>query len=374
MKKRIVLIFTAAILFGAAAFAFALEGAGPADVYGGPSENTNYCTPYHFLAPGTEDEERYWFPDPNLMETDPDHFAYWTQGNNISRMITNHGVHNIISAWQQGALACIYPKGSAYKLIRSFSPFFFCTGEFNAREPKDTTNITFIGGTQHAGHIPTDLGYLQDGDRWNSKYTGDTEYLRVNVRPEDLEAWPEEFRDENGEPIVISDEDVVVIYTGLGYGAGYNWGAIRNKLTYGSYVWLEYQERVMSFSASIARDIQFNDITMINKSRFHTFQEIGPHDIEDIVAGPGGIFEMGDQLGGQKIAWNERLRFGFNYEETFSDPAMEGPTPLRPVRKRLGILLPTTRVYRFEIQDDQGRGEIPLPAGPGAQPGQPGRG
>ncbi|MEA2063868.1 MAG: hypothetical protein U9P14_09245, partial [Gemmatimonadota bacterium] len=225
-------------------------------------------------------------------------------------------------------MACIYPKGSAYKLIRSFSPVFYGVGEFNGREPKDTSRITFIGGSQHAGHIPTDLGYLEDGDRWNFKYTGGTEYLRASTRPEDLAAWPAEFCDENGEPIVISDEDVVVTYTPLGYGAGYNWGAKKELLSYRGYIWLEFQERIMSFSASMARNIQFYDIKMINKSRFHTFQQIGPYDIEDIVAGPGGIFEMGDQKGGQKIAWKESLRFGFTYEEAFSDPAMKGPTPL----------------------------------------------
>ena len=323
-------VFSMAMIFLLSNNVYALDGLGPDDLYGGPSVNANYCTPYNILPAGTPDEERYHYPDPNYIETDPDHYAYWTQGNNISRMITNDGVHNAIAAWQQNGLACIYPKGSAYKMIRSFGPDFFFTGEVNGREPKDTCNARFIAGTQHAGRIPTDLGYINENwdAIWGDKYVGTSNMLLVSTRPDDIPYWHPEFSDENGEPIVISDEDVVVIYTPLGYGAAYNWGAQRTLLDYGGYTWLEYQERILSFSAAVARDIQFNDITMINKSQYHTFPQIGAYDMEDIVAGPGGIFEMGDELGGQKIAWIEGLRFGFCYEEDFSDPAVDGLTPM----------------------------------------------
>ena len=61
------------------------------------------------------------------------------------------------------------------------------------------------------------------------------------------------------------------------------------------------------------------------------FPEIGPYDVQNMLVGPGGIFEMGDSKGGQKIAWLGSLRLGFTYEESFSDPAMEGNTPLAGV-------------------------------------------
>ena len=165
-------------------------------MYGGPEQNQNYCTPYHFIPDNTPDRELYFYPRPDLSNTDPDHYAYWTQGNNISRMITNNGVHNDVSAWQQGGLACIYPKGSAFRLIRSHSIFFNAVGEFNGQLGtfKDTARLQLISGLQCAGQVPDDLVYLEDGDRWNERYTDKTHYLRVSTRSEDLAEWPEEFQ------------------------------------------------------------------------------------------------------------------------------------------------------------------------------------
>ena len=202
---------------------YAVQGAGPDDIYGGAGARTRTTARLIISFPrGTPDREYYFYPRTELSITDPDHYAYWTQGNNISRMITNEGLHNDVSAWQQGGLSCIYPRGSAYRLIRSLELFFNAVGEFNGQNSvyKDTARVQLISGLQCAGQISTDLSYTDPAnhdERWKEKYLEKTDYLRVSTRPEDLAEWPEAFRDENNQPLVISDEDVVVTYTGLGF-------------------------------------------------------------------------------------------------------------------------------------------------------------
>ncbi|MBN2289456.1 MAG: hypothetical protein JXQ83_09005, partial [Candidatus Glassbacteria bacterium] len=325
MNRKLIIIFPAVVIFVLAAGAFALEGAGPEDIYGGPSENRNICTPYHFIPQERLSLSYDWKPGPDLIALEPQNWTYWTQGNNISQMVTPDGVYNLTSAWQQGALACIYPRGSAFKMLLSHCVRGWAVGEFNARQPKDTMMVSYIGGSQHAGRISTDLGYRDDLEPWNEKYTGKTDRVHVSTRPSDVEEWPEEFSDENGEPVIISDEDVVIVHYSVGYAA---WNSGREQQDAVQRPFIEMQGRVMSFSAAIARDIQFYDYKLINKSQFHFFPDIGPYDVEEYILGPGAIFTMGDQPGGQKIAFVPGYRFGFTYEETFSDPAITGSTPM----------------------------------------------
>ena len=325
MNRKLVCLFPAVILFVFVTCAFALGGAGPEDVYGGPSENLNICTPYHFIPQERLTLSYTWKPGPSIRELEPHNFAYWTQGNNISQMVTADGVFNLTSAWQQGSLACIYPRGSAFKMLLSHCVRGWAVGEFNAKEPKDTAMISYIGGSQYAGRISTDLGYREDLEPWADKYTGRTNRVHVSTRASDVEEWPEEFSDENGEPGIVSDEDVVIVHYSAGYGA---WSSGREQQDAVERPFIEMQGRVMSFSAAIARDIQFYDYKLINKSRFHFFPDLGPYDVEEYILGPGAIFTMGDQSGGQRIAFVPRHRFGFTWEETFSDPAITGPTPM----------------------------------------------
>ncbi len=284
MNRKSVCLFPAVILFVFATCAFALEGAGPEDVYGGPSENRNICTPYHFIPQERLTLSYNWKSGPSIRELEPQNFAYWTQGNNISQMVTADGVYNLTAAWQQGSLACIYPRGSAFKMLLSHCVRGWAVGEFTAREPKDTAMISYIGGSQRAGRISTDFGYREDLEPWADKYTGRTNRVHVSTRPSDVEDWPEEFRDENGKPIIISDEDVVIVHYSQGYGA---WFSGREQQDAVERPFIEMQGRVMSFSAAIARDIQFYDYKLINKSRFHFFPDLGPYDVEEYILGPG---------------------------------------------------------------------------------------
>jgi len=326
MKKKSILIFTAVALFTAAAAAFALEGAGPPDVYGGPSENRNICTPYHFIPADRLTLSYEWKPGPSLFDLEPQNVAYWTQGNNISQSVSASGNYLVVGGgWQQGKLACIYPRGSAYKMIRSQCIFEHAIGEFTGQEPKDTVLTRHLGSNDRAGRIPTDMGYTQDLEPWADKYTGKTNRVHVSTRPSDVAEWPEEFRDENGEPVIISDEDVVIVHWIPGYA---QWSSGREQQDARSAPWIEMQGRVMSFSAAIARDIQFYDYKLVNKSQFHYFTDIGPYDVEEYMYGIGAIFDMGDQTGGQKIAYVPGLNFGFTWEETFSDPAITPPSPM----------------------------------------------
>ena len=135
--------------------ALALEGAGPDDVYGGPSQNRNICTPYHFIPEDRLTLSYNWVGASSYS-------YYWTQGNNISQLVTSDGVYHLGSARQANQLACIYPRGSGFGMIRSQCIFESAIGEFNAREPKDTVFARYLGGHQRAGRIPTDLGYRED--------------------------------------------------------------------------------------------------------------------------------------------------------------------------------------------------------------------
>ena len=64
-------------------------GAGPEDVYGGSAANHNYCTPYHFLAPGEVEDKLLQLKRPaDIRVLDTDHFQYLTQGNNVSRSLS----------------------------------------------------------------------------------------------------------------------------------------------------------------------------------------------------------------------------------------------------------------------------------------------
>ena len=152
-----------------------------------------------------------------------------------------------------------------------------------------------------------------------------------------MEEWPEEFSDENGNPIIISDEDVVIVHWIPAYA---QWQSERTQADSRAAPWVEMQCRVLSFSASIARDMQFYDYKLINKSQFHMFPDIGPYDLEEYMFGPGVIFDMGDQTGGQRTAFVPALDFGFTWEETFSDPAIDPPSPMggyavvRPLESR----------------------------------------
>ena len=308
------------------------EGAGPEGVYGGPAVNNNICTPYHFVPEDQKGVLYEFTAGPSIQETEPENWAYWTQGNNISQLVDARGQYNINSSWQQGGLSVIYPKGSAFKMFLSHCLFEDAIGEFNGREPKDTTHTRAIGSGPLNGRIPTDFGYREDLQPRSEKYVGRTDRIHVSTRPSDVAEWPDEFCDENGEPKIISDEDVVTVHFNTRFSdVGKMYFRTWNYPTQGdatAATFMEHHDRIMSFNASIARDILFFDINLINKSRFHQFPEIGPFDIEEYMYGPGAISYLGDQRGGQRIAYVPNLRLGITYEENFSDPAITGNSPM----------------------------------------------
>ena len=314
---------------------FAQSGTGPDDIYGGPAVNNNICTPYHFIPVENENISYEYKSGPDLEGTEPQNVAYWTQANNISQSISSRGTYWAgfgSAGWQQAALAIIYPRGSAYKMCRSHCLFEDAIGEMNGRAPKDTIHSRSIGSSPINGRIPTDFGYREDLDPYNEKYQDRTQRLHVSTRPEDLEVWPDEFRDANGDPLTIGDEDVVLIHWSRGpWDIGLRYMSSGHKFSQidaPAATFMEHRDRVISFSASIARDILFFDITMINKSQYHCYPDIGPFDIEEYMYGPGAIFDMGDQTGGQRTAFVPKYDLGFTFEETFSDPAIDGVTPM----------------------------------------------
>ena len=255
MNRKLTLLLFAVALFAAAGVAFALEGAGPEGVYGGPSMNNNICTPYHFVPAERASLSYEWKSGPDLESIEPQNVAYWTQGNNISQSISSRGTYWAgfgSAGWQQGGLAIIYPRGSAFKMCRSHCLFEDAIGEFNAREPKDTVHSRAIGSGPIHGRIPVDLGYREDLEPRSDKYLDRTARLHVSTRPSDLENWPDEFRDSDGEPLLISDEDVVLIHWNRGpwdVGTRY-FSSPLDQIDVPPSTFIEHQDRVMSFSAT----------------------------------------------------------------------------------------------------------------------------
>ena len=333
INRLILILLLLTISFALSSALFAMPGAGPDDIYGGPSQNNNICTPYHFIPVENENISYEYKSGPNLESTEPQNVAYWTQANNISQSISSRGTYWAgfgSAGWQQSALAIIYPKGSAYKMNRSHCLFEDAIGEMNGKAPKDTIHSRAIGSGPINGRIPIDLGYREDLDPYSEKYMDRTQRLHVSTRPEDLEVWPDEFRNENGNPVTIGDEDVVLIHWNRGpWDVGLRYMSTKfAQIDAPAATFMEHRDRVISFSASIARDILFFDLTLINKSQYHPFPDIGPFDIEEYMYGPGALFTMGDQTGGQRVAFVPKYDFGFTFEETFSDPAIDGATPM----------------------------------------------
>ena len=90
-----------------------------------------------------------------------------------------------------------------------------------------TDNYIFQAGLQAAGVIDAKGGTLY-GDTVEANATFDEEWregkassnwddpancLNSSLYARDLEEWPEEFRDENGDPKLYGQEDIVCIYT-----------------------------------------------------------------------------------------------------------------------------------------------------------------
>ena len=340
---------------------YGTSGSGPDDLYGGPGLNKNYCTPYHLLQPGDVEDKVYEFLRPDDIRTiDKEHYQYWTKGNNISRSTTIDGLHVQGTDWQQRAIGAEYPRGSSFGIFRSFAPESYSFGEFTGRAPKDTSRTHFISGAQFGGKIPEDQSYRQDLDYVGKM--GNTWGVHVSTRPDDVADWPAEFSDENGVPIIKSDEDVVIVYTNIAYAIwpingstwrdGYKGGYSPYNLTNNN-PFIEYRERIMSFGGSTTQDILFHEFEIENKSNYHTLPGIGPYDVEGLLMGPH-LFDttLGDDDSSQRWAWVDALRFFFTYEEDFTDPAMpDQPTPL------MGV----TILKSFPIQDPATGDSVQVP-------------
>ena len=305
-------------LFLFSALAVFAQGAGPDDIYGGPGPNRNSCTPYH-LYPA--DHPEYTIEFEAWPEIDPNQFGFWTTQGNIQQYITSDGAHYDVNTWTQG-MSMIWPRGSAFAVVKSCCFFFYTIGEFNARAPKDTiTNGAgswVTGGWGEPGRIPEDLSYRETGKLWPLQ--GERK-VWTSSRSADLSSWPPEFSDENGEPIVLGDEDVVTIYSPNAHKRYY-----KSNHEWEPYIYNEVQERVVSFSASAARDIVFHLSKIVNKSRYTAYEGMGPFDWEEFHMGANLNTTIG-QGGDQRVCWVDSLRLAFTYLESFYSPNLNRATP-----------------------------------------------
>ncbi len=110
----------------------------------------------------------------------------------------------------------------------------------------------------------------------------------------DLAAWPDEFRDEYGEPKVYGQEDIVCIYTDIGAPVAVSAGSKR--------LGIETCQRVKLFSVSSQQDIIYVEWKFKNVTNFidedingdGVSDVVGPYEIKNTLAVINTDFDIGD--------------------------------------------------------------------------------
>jgi len=110
----------------------------------------------------------------------------------------------------------------------------------------------------------------------------------------DLAAWPDEFRDETGEPKIFGQEDVVCIYTDIGGPINITAGSKR--------LGVETYQRVKLFSVTSQKDIMYVQWNFKNVTSFidedingdGVSDVTGPYEIKDMLALVNTDFDVGD--------------------------------------------------------------------------------
>jgi len=285
--------------------------------------------------------------------------VYWTQGNNMQVVLHPSGQH-IVWVQQQSLL---WPRGSGERYMRYPGLWYGGVGPFSPDTKLDTTIRRHSDSGHNPGRLPHNFWWREtqsfydaqldlDGDRKADLPIGLLQ-LKVSTRESngshDLEKWPPEFRtdvdgdgvgDVNGDPIVISDEDVICIHHA-------RWGMrgdfedldeAEGFTGYGPAIPLQFEERMMSFGHPAAQDIHFHLVTVRNASRWHFYAKnedpsLGPvttsepyidtpFDISHLMIGMYGNSGMGD--GPNYVGFVPSLRLFFNFDRDFLAPNYRG--------------------------------------------------
>ena len=140
----------------------------------------------------------------------------------------------------------------------------------------------------------------------------------------DLAAWPEEFRDENGEPKVYGQEDIVCIYTDIGGPVNPTAGSFR--------LGVETYERIKIFSVTSQQDILYVNWRFKNVTGFidedvngdGVSDVKGPYTIKGMLAIINTDFDIGD-ADDDRAAVSPLYNMSIYWDSDFSEGTFTNP-------------------------------------------------
>ena len=289
------------------------------------------------------------------------HEYYITQANNLQSVTDISGENQI---WDE-AKSVIWPRGSGEIVIDRPCRWYGAIGDFSLDTKLDTTLFRSYANAAYAGRTPRNFWWREHGKYYEAQQDWDGDgvqdlpvaemKLRVSTREGDLEAWPPEFRtdidgdgigDIDGDPIVLSDEDVVIVHgrgPSLRGSSIYDLDGDVHSTGHGPRFAIQLEDRIMSFGNPAAQDIQFTLSTVRNMSRWHphapndnpALGPVTPADRPVIMPGDWTGFMMGQQAdcqglgdGPRWLGYMPALRMVFLFDQDFTAPNFRDQVPL----------------------------------------------
>jgi len=288
---------------------------------------------------------------------------YISQANNLQAILHSSGTNQI---WDE-AKSVIWPRGSGEIVINRPCRWYGAIGDFSLDEKLDTTLFRSYANAAYAGRAPRNFWWREHGKYYEAQQDWDGDgvqdlpaaemKMRVSTREGDLEGWPPEFRtdtdgdglgDIDGEPIVISDEDVVIIHGGtppLRNSSIFDLDRDVHSTGHGPRFAIQFEDRIMSFGNPAAQDIQFTLSTVRNMSRWHphapndnpALGPVTPADRPVIMPGDWTGFMIGQQAdcgqggigdGPNWLGYMPALRMVFLFDQDFTAPNFRDQVPL----------------------------------------------
>ncbi|MFH1071634.1 MAG: hypothetical protein V1794_18590, partial [Candidatus Glassbacteria bacterium] len=148
--------------------------------------------------------------------------------------------------------------------------------------------------------------------------------LYTSKNSADLDAWPVEFRDENGDPKVFGQEDIVTFYTDIGGPVNVAAGSKR--------LGVETYQRVKLFSVTSQKDIMYVEWRFKNATEYinedvngdGTPDVVGPYEIKNMLAIINTDFDIGeaqDDRAGVSPLYNMSIMWDSDFgEANFVNP------------------------------------------------------
>ncbi len=140
----------------------------------------------------------------------------------------------------------------------------------------------------------------------------------------DLAAWPAEFCDENGEPKVYGQQDIVTFYTDIGGPVNPAAGAYR--------LGVETFQRVKLFSVTSQKDIMYVEWRFRNATEYvnedvngdGSVDVAGPYLIKDMLAGVNTDFDIGEATD-DRAGVSPKFNMSIYWDSDFSEANFTNP-------------------------------------------------